>query len=444
MGKNNRELLKMAESHVGEGGARFRRFCGLPAGAPYCNAFVCYVFDEGDDERLYFGGKRTTYCPTSIKWCQAKLANIPLYLAMPMDVIYFDWQPHSQPDHIGFVRERKSDTEIYTVEGNTSMTNSRGQVIATGVVANKTRPLKYICGVYRPYFRGKFDADKALDIDGAFEYNSIACLRKALGMKPKSILSQKVVKRLQKKVGVTQDGSWGVNTSKAIQRMLIKEGFLSKGDDDGYFGKKSVMALQKWINKKNGHTEKKPTPKPKKRVVKIGQAACNENGKAIGGKAGDQTGKEVALYNWTYSATKGSPYHWEYVFRAKDKEVAKKIAKSMREACANDHIGYDLDSHDRGTLFEEAKKVGWDISKVTKNCETSCVDLVSVCCRSAGIKTPKYWASVNVYKDLMATDKFKCFTSKEYVASSAKLEEGDILVSPNAPHSAAVAEVVYK
>ena len=246
MGKSNTELLKIAQKHLGEGGTKFRRFCGLPAGAAWCNAYVDYVANEGDDESLYFDGRKMTYCPTSMSWCRKNLAQIPIYLAMEMDIIYFDWEPNGVPNHIGFVRGRKSDTEIYTIEGNTS----------GGIVAQKTRVEKYVCGVFRPHFKGSWK-DAALDIDGQFEYNSIAMLRKALGMTPSSVLSISTIKALQKKVGVKQDGSWGVQTSKAVQKMVGTT-------VDGAFGIKSVKALQKWINKQNGYSNPKKKTEPKK------------------------------------------------------------------------------------------------------------------------------------------------------------------------------------
>ena len=246
MGKSNTELLKIAQKHLGEGGSKFRRFCGLPAGAAWCNAYVNYVAAEGDDESLYFNGHKMTYCPTSMSWCRKNLAQIPIYLAMEMDIIYFDWEPNGIPNHIGFVRGRKSDAEIYTIEGNTS----------GGIVAQKTRVEKYVCGVFRPHFKGSWK-DAALEIDGYFGYNSIAMLRKALGMSPSSFLSRAVVLELQKKVGVKQDGSWGVKTSKAVQKMVGTT-------VDGAFGVKSAKALQKWINKQNGYSNPKKKTEPKK------------------------------------------------------------------------------------------------------------------------------------------------------------------------------------
>ena len=52
-------------------------------------------------------------------------------------------------------------------------------------------------------------------------------------------------------------------------------------------------------------------------AVKVGSARIDENGKAHGGKAGDQTGKEVSTQNW-YLHSKG----WR-VFRAKNPSVAE-------------------------------------------------------------------------------------------------------------------------
>lgn len=234
MGKSNTELLKIAQSHLGQGGARFRKFAGLPAGAAWCNAFVDYVANEGGDASLFFNGKRMTYCPTSMSWCRRNLAEVPLYLALPSDIIYFDWEPNGNPNHIGLVRERKSDQEIYTIEGNTS----------GGIVAQKTRVAKYVCGVFRPHFRPTaFDANKKLTVDGYFGYNSIAVMQRWLGVSVDAVLGIGTVKALQKKLGVKQDGSWGPATSKALQKLI---GVTA----DGAFGPKSAKAFQSFLNAK--------------------------------------------------------------------------------------------------------------------------------------------------------------------------------------------------
>lgn len=231
MGKNSVELLKIAEKHLGQGGSRFRSYCGMSAGA-WCCAYVTYIFHEGDDSPLFYGGKKVVYCPTAIQWCRANLAQIPIYLALPSDIIFFDWNANNVPDHIGFVRERRSDQEVYTIEGNTS----------GGIVANKTRTANYVCGCFRPHFKPtEFTAGKKLEVDGCFGYNSIAVMQRWLGVEQDAVLGRGTIKALQKRLGVAQDGAWGAKTSKALQKLIGTK-------VDGAFGEKSVKALQQYLN----------------------------------------------------------------------------------------------------------------------------------------------------------------------------------------------------
>lgn len=237
----NKELLAIAKKHLGQGGARFRKFAGLPNGAAWCNAYVDYVANEGGVKALYFNGKKETYCPHSIKWCEKNLAQIPLYIVLPMDIIYFDWERNGNPNHIGFVRGRKSTKEIYTIEGNTS----------GGKVAEKTRNGKYVQAVFRPHFVPSGMKKEKLQCKGLFGYATTYNLQLALGMKPTGVLTKETVKFLQKRAKASVDGVWGVGTSKAVQKM-------TGATVDGEFGKGSVIALQKWINNIN-YPQKKPT-----------------------------------------------------------------------------------------------------------------------------------------------------------------------------------------
>ena len=169
--------------------------------------------------------------------------------------------------------------------------------------------------------------------------------------------------------------------------------------------------------------------------VKIGQATCGENGKLRGCKAGDQSGGEVSISSWGHG--KGA-YNWKYVFRAKDPELAAQIARNMIDTANNNYIGYDQKSPDRNTFYDEAKKVGWNISKVKTNCETTCSSAVSVCLNAAGVNVPRTWYAELVYDDIMATGQFDVYTSSDYTASDVNLLPGDILVSGS--HTAMVVE----
>lgn len=261
MGKSNTEQLKIAEKYLGQGGARFRKYCGLPSGAAWCDAFVTYVFNEAGNASLFCGGKKQTYCPTTIKICAKDMAQVPMYLAMPSDVIFFDWERNGVPNHIGYVRSKVSPSSINTIEGNTS-----------NKVMYKTRPAKYVQAIYRPHFKpAKMPTKGKVSTDGNFEYQSIYMLQVVLGLTPDAILGKNTVMALQRKAGLTGkaiDGAWGPATSKAIQSKLL--GFKGK-DLDGVWGKQSTVALQTWINKQYNPTPatkptttptQKPTPKP--------------------------------------------------------------------------------------------------------------------------------------------------------------------------------------
>lgn len=251
MGKSNVETYNYAKQFLGKGGAIFRKYCGLPSGTAYCDAFVTYIFHHTDNAKLFCDGKKQTYCPTTIKIVQKEMAQIPLYLAMPMDVIFFDWDKNGNPNHIGFVRARKSTSEVYTIEGNTN----------GGIVAQKTRPSKYVQGIFRPHFRGKFN-DKTLVVDGECGYQTIGGLQKALKIlgyyngEVDTILGKGTVKALQKFVGCSQDGAWGAGTSRAVQKKIC--GFSGKAID-AQFGEQSIRAMQRWINANAYNSTQKKT-----------------------------------------------------------------------------------------------------------------------------------------------------------------------------------------
>lgn len=172
--------------------------------------------------------------------------------------------------------------------------------------------------------------------------------------------------------------------------------------------------------------------------VRIGHAVIGENG-LKGNKPGNQTGIETRTEDWSYSIIPTNGYHWKYVLRAKDHDLARAIARHMEEICSNNKIGYDQNEPDCTTLYDEAKKKNWDIPAIKTKCETTCSNAVSVCLNAEGIKMPKLWNSSNMKKDLMKTDLFECFETKDYTKSSKKLLTGDILVTPG-KHTAVVIE----
>lgn len=155
-------------------------------------------------------------------------------------------------------------------------------------------------------------------------------------------------------------------------------------------------------------------------AVYLASAHGDENGKAHGGVAGDQTGQELSVRPY-YVHSKG----WR-VFRPKSREKGVLIARAAKAACDNPHIGYD--QWQRLTLYNEAQKVGFDLAKVAIPCETDCSALVRVCCAAAGIDVRNFDTSTEA-SALLATGEFDELTGRQYTQSGNSLRMGDILVT---------------
>ena len=170
--------------------------------------------------------------------------------------------------------------------------------------------------------------------------------------------------------------------------------------------------------------------------VRIGNASIDENGKSHGGKAGDQTGKEVLIKKF-YVHKKG----WD-VIRAKDPITAARIADAMEHACANDLIGYD--QYERDTLLKKSAAVKYDPEKVTSACECDCSSLVRVCIAYAyGIDKVDTWrrgarfSTANMKTILLGSGQFDGLPD-DVGKSDKKVRRGDILCTKTQGHCAVV------
>ena len=160
-------------------------------------------------------------------------------------------------------------------------------------------------------------------------------------------------------------------------------------------------------------------------AVIIGSARCDENGQIHGGKAGDQTGREVSTQAW-YQHRKG----W-VVARPKDEKVAEKIARAMQAACDNPNIGYD--QWNNQGLYKASKDVGFDPAKVTTPTECDCARLVRVCVLYAGVEADDFYTG-NCISVLRKTGAFTILTGSKYTTQSAYLRRGDILCTRTRGH----------
>lgn len=157
--------------------------------------------------------------------------------------------------------------------------------------------------------------------------------------------------------------------------------------------------------------------------IKIGQASADENRRASGGAAGDQTGGEVHIRTW-YS----SP--WDCVLRPKSPELAEKSAAACEAACANNKIGYDQGS--RNTLYIFAKLYNFDLAAITDSCECDCSTLMHVCAIAGGAKLSYgingMWTG-NMVEGFTANGEYEVLREAKYLTSDAFLRRGDILLN---------------
>lgn len=158
-------------------------------------------------------------------------------------------------------------------------------------------------------------------------------------------------------------------------------------------------------------------------AVKCAWASIDERGKIRGGKAGDQTGKEVRTGNW-YKFRQTAVYRW------KDRTKAKKFAACIESLCNNKNVGYDQGQ--RGTLNSELKKLKWDYKKLKTPCECDCSDLVVAgvnCVAKKELLSPKLYTG-NIGEALMKTGYFQKMTGSRYCSSDRYLMIGDIINAP--------------
>lgn len=160
--------------------------------------------------------------------------------------------------------------------------------------------------------------------------------------------------------------------------------------------------------------------------VMVGQASIDERGRIAGGKAGNQSGAELNIRKWYANG-------WTLLIRPKSETTARKMAAACRAGISNPHVGYD--QNQRNTLREYAKLAGWDLSKVTDDCETDCSAFMAVCAEAAGVDMRGAYiagnapATFQMREQWGKTGAFEMLTDEKYLTSPDYLLDGDVLVN---------------
>ena len=156
--------------------------------------------------------------------------------------------------------------------------------------------------------------------------------------------------------------------------------------------------------------------------VLIGHASIAEDG-SVYGNPGDQTGREVCTRSWYNGG-------WLFVAIHPDAAVRDKHAKAVEAACANNNVGYSWSG--RNTLYQQAKAVGMDISKITVPCNCDCSSLQNCAAVASGAKGVSYgsngWVTTNM-KPALKTAGYAILEDKALLQSDAYCVRGAIYVS---------------
>lgn len=123
------------------------------------------------------------------------------------------------------------------------------------------------------------------------------------------------------------------------------------------------------------------------------QASSDENGKYMGGAAGNQNGKELN----TRSAYSDPSNPW-WAIIALAAALLAEINRQLKAAVRNKYIGYD--QLQRNTIIIQAKKAGWDLGAICVACECDCASLLAAAMICAVYKVYGTAAGDEVYAAL--------------------------------------------
>lgn len=163
-------------------------------------------------------------------------------------------------------------------------------------------------------------------------------------------------------------------------------------------------------------------------AIIFGSARIDERGSASGGAAGDQKQTSTPDYKGEVSFENFYVHRqgW-YILRAKDDNIANKIAESMKRACNNPNIGYDQN--------QRLGIITYGTGSTVKT-ECDCSSLVRRCVYEASGKDAGNFNTSTEVNALMNTGLF----AKLSYTNGTTLYTGDILVTKTKGHTGVITD----
>jgi len=189
---------------------------------PWCCVFVWWIFKECGLSNLFYGGKKTAYCPMLMDYYKSKgqFSKTPKVGS----IAFFQFDQDAQPDHVGIVVKVDTNT-VTTIEGNTAIGNDSNG----GEVMQRVRDKSLILGYAYPYNK---ESDDTVTITlNVLKY----------GSKNDSVKSLQILLHGFGYSCGTVDGDFGDKTLKAVKRFQLAH----KLSTDGIVGEKTWNALLK-------------------------------------------------------------------------------------------------------------------------------------------------------------------------------------------------------
>lgn len=118
-------------------------------GVPWCVIFLWWCFQEANESKAFFGGKKTASCGQLYSWHKQSGQTVPRSEVKRGDIVILNFHGTTNTEHCGIVENVAGD-KVVTIEGNTTISNQSED--NGGIVARKTRHFAQIVGVIRPRY----------------------------------------------------------------------------------------------------------------------------------------------------------------------------------------------------------------------------------------------------------------------------------------------------
>ena len=201
-------------------------------GVPWCCEFVWWVFKHANASNLFYGGKKTAYCPTAYAHYKSKKQIVGKYNGKPGDVVFF-----GRCQHIGIIEKNCGNGKYITIEGNTAVGNDDNG----GKVMRRTRYVSWIYAIARPKYETK--------PSDSYEYPTEDLEINDTGYQV--VRLQKCLNKINK-AGLKVDGDFGGKTKQAVINYQHKK----KISADGIVGPVTRGQIKKDIQSFNLATSK--------------------------------------------------------------------------------------------------------------------------------------------------------------------------------------------